>query len=58
MEIEKNTDYWQNLKPPLSPNDYEIDLYKKHINTSTKKNIVLNRKISYDKTRTITRRMG
>ena len=31
MEIEKNTDYWQNLKPPLSPNDYEIDLYKKHI---------------------------
>lgn len=29
-EIIKDTDHWQNLKPPLSPNDYEFELYKHH----------------------------
>jgi len=31
MEIEKNTEYWDNLSPPLCPNEYEISLYKKYV---------------------------
>jgi hypothetical protein len=27
-----DTQHWQNLKPPLSPNEYEIELFKLHIN--------------------------
>ncbi len=26
----KDTDHWQNLSPPLSPNEYEVELYKHH----------------------------
>jgi hypothetical protein len=27
-----DTNHWQNLKPPLSPNPYEVELFKFHIN--------------------------
>lgn len=26
----KDTNHWQNLNPPLSPNEYEVELYKHH----------------------------
>lgn len=26
----KDTNHWQNLMPPLSPNGYEVELYKHH----------------------------
>lgn len=26
----QDTDHWQNLIPPLSPNDYEIEIYRHH----------------------------
>ena len=28
----EDTTHWQNLKPPLSPNEYEVELFKLHIN--------------------------
>lgn len=27
----QDKDHWVNLKPPLSPNDYEIEIYRHHI---------------------------
>jgi len=27
----QDIEHWQNLKPPLSPNEYEIEIYKHHI---------------------------
>lgn len=27
----KDTNHWQNLNPPLSPNEYEVELYRHHI---------------------------
>jgi hypothetical protein len=27
----KDTNHWQNLNPPLSPNKYEVELYRHHI---------------------------
>ena len=27
----EDTKHWQNLKPPLCPNEYEIELYRHHI---------------------------
>ena len=27
-----DTNHWQNLKPPLAPNPYEVELFKFHIN--------------------------
>jgi len=27
----QDTQHWQNLKPPLSPNEYEVELFKLHI---------------------------
>lgn len=29
--IKKDTKYWQNLLPPMSPNEYEVEIYKHHI---------------------------
>lgn len=29
--IKNDVEYWQNLKPPMCPNEYEIELYKHHI---------------------------
>lgn len=28
--IKKDTEHWQNLNPPLCPNEYEVALYKHH----------------------------
>jgi hypothetical protein len=30
-DLIKDTSHWQNLKPPLSPNEYEVELYRHHI---------------------------
>ena len=30
--MQQDTQHWQNLKPPLSPNEYEIELFRFHIN--------------------------
>jgi len=30
-DLIKDIDHWQNLKPPLSPNEYEVELYRHHI---------------------------
>jgi hypothetical protein len=27
----QDKNHWENLKPPLSPNDYEIEIYRHHI---------------------------
>ena len=30
-ELIKDTHHWQNLKPPLAPNDYEVGVYEKFV---------------------------
>lgn len=30
MKSTEDTEHWQNLTPPLCPNDYEVEIYKHH----------------------------
>lgn len=33
MNLLEDTEHWQNLRPPLSPNEYEVEIYKRHISS-------------------------